>query len=372
MSSRSENLKQHGFLKILAQMELALAYGCPESVDRESLVEYIHHNRDLNARRIGTIGTAFERIENNLTDQEQMISNNTDHIVALKEEVKSNANIIREKVLEKVAEHGRKLEDAFEVFKREVQAIVEKQNRKIEDQENMIETLKKKLQTEEDTNVKLQSQISNESIGVVGQASTSPATTTTTPPSTTSLGSLADVKVLVRKNVGNPADFFHKSWSEYKDGFSANGESWLGLESLHKLTIQQSYKLKITLTDFDGREYVALYDQFKVGPEKYGYRLSVTNYNADLSTLGDSMNHDNGQKFSTRDRDQDLDSNRNCAEVRTGGWWYFACGMTHLTGQNTDKRTKIRGYKHIFYYYGGERGNTYDSWAEAEMVLVPN
>merc|ERR1712013_921595 len=108
----------------------------------------------------------------------------------------SNANIIREKVLEKVAEHGRKLEDAFEVIKREVQAIVEKQNRKIEDQENMGETLKKKLQTEEDTNVKLQSQISNESIGVVGQASTSPATTTTTPPSTTSLGSLADVKVL--------------------------------------------------------------------------------------------------------------------------------------------------------------------------------
>ena len=37
-------------------MELALAYGCPEMVDRESLVEYIHHNRDLNTRRIDTIG----------------------------------------------------------------------------------------------------------------------------------------------------------------------------------------------------------------------------------------------------------------------------------------------------------------------------
>ena len=159
-----------------------------------------------------------------MTDQEQMISNNTDHIDSLKEELKSNANVIGETVLEKVAEQGGKLEDAFEVFKREVKAIVEKQNRKIEDQENMIETLKKKLQTQEDTIVKLQSQISNENIGIMGQASTSPATTTTTPPSTTSLGTLADVKVLVRKNVGNPADFFHKSWSEYKDGFSANGE----------------------------------------------------------------------------------------------------------------------------------------------------
>ena len=153
-----------------------------------------------------------------------MISNYTNHIDSLKEEVKSNANIIREKVLEKVAEHGGKLEDAFEVFKQEVQAMVEKQNGKIKDQENMIETLKKKLQTQEDTIVKLQSEISKENIGIMGQASTSPATTTTTPPSTTSLGTLADVKVLVRKNVGNPVDFFHKSWSEYKDGFSANGE----------------------------------------------------------------------------------------------------------------------------------------------------
>ena len=153
-----------------------------------------------------------------------MISNNTDHIDSLKEELKSNANVIGETVLEKVAEQGGKLEDAFEVFKREVKAIVEKQNRKIEDQENMIETLKKKLQTQEDTIVKLQSQISKENIGIMGQASTSPVTTTTTPPSTTSLGMPSDVKVLVRKNVGNPADFFHKTWSEYKDGFSANGE----------------------------------------------------------------------------------------------------------------------------------------------------
>ena len=159
-----------------------------------------------------------------MTDQEQMISNNTNHINSLKKEVKSNANIIREKVLEKVAEQGGKLEDAFEVFKREVQAIVEKQNSKIKDQENMIETLKKKLQTQEDTIVKMQRQISNENIGIMGQASTSPATTTTTPPSTTSMDTPGDVKVLVRKNVGNPVDFFHKTWSEYKDGFSARGE----------------------------------------------------------------------------------------------------------------------------------------------------
>ena len=44
---------------MLKQMELALAYGCPDSVDSETLVEYIHHNRDLNARQINTLGNAL-------------------------------------------------------------------------------------------------------------------------------------------------------------------------------------------------------------------------------------------------------------------------------------------------------------------------
>ena len=162
-----------------------------------------------------------------MTDQERIISNNSDHIDLLQEEMKSYSTLIGKtegKILEKVEEQSGKLEDAFEVFKRKVEAIVKKQNRKINDQAIMIETLNKKLQAQEDTIVKLQSQISNENIGIMGQASTSPATTTTTPPSTTSLGTLANVKVLVRKNVGNPVDFFHKTWSEYKEGFSANGE----------------------------------------------------------------------------------------------------------------------------------------------------
>ena len=31
------------------------------------------------------------------------------------------------------------------------------------------------------------------------------------------------VKILVRKDVGNPADFFNKNFNDYKRGFSANG-----------------------------------------------------------------------------------------------------------------------------------------------------
>merc|ERR1719391_1774323 len=112
------------------------------------------------------------------------------------------------------------------------------------------------------------------------------------------------VRVLVRKEVGNPADYFDKTFAEYQEGFSANGESWLGLENLHRLTSQQDYKLKIIMTDFDGKKYDAVYDQFKVGPGD-GYVLTVGGFNDPLSTLGDAMWNLNGMKFSTKDRDQD-------------------------------------------------------------------
>ena len=38
------------------QVELALTYDCEESVSRELLLRYIHHNRDQNARRINSMG----------------------------------------------------------------------------------------------------------------------------------------------------------------------------------------------------------------------------------------------------------------------------------------------------------------------------
>ena len=46
-------------------------------------------------------------------------------------------------------------------------------------------------------------------------ATTTTTTTTTTPP--------GSVKVLVRKEVDNPVDYFAKTYAEYREGFSANG-----------------------------------------------------------------------------------------------------------------------------------------------------
>jgi|ERR1712192_35218 len=99
---------------------------------------------------------------------------------------------------------------------------------------------------------------------------------------------------------------------------------------------------------------------------------TVGGFNDALSTLGDSMALHNGMKFTTKDRDQDGWRSKHCAQERTGGWWYDYCGKAHLTGMHTETKSTIGGNKQIYYVYGGERGITRDSWAEAEMVLLPN
>ena len=40
--------------------------------------------------------------------------------------------------------------------------------------------------------------------------------------------------------------------------------------------------------------------QFQVGPAADGYVLTVGEFNDTLSTLGDSMYHNNGSKFTTK------------------------------------------------------------------------
>ena len=40
-------------------MEVALAYKCENNLTSRDLLQYVHHNRDNNARRIETMGKAF-------------------------------------------------------------------------------------------------------------------------------------------------------------------------------------------------------------------------------------------------------------------------------------------------------------------------
>ena len=75
----------------------------------------------------------------------------------------------------------------------------------------------------------------------------------------------------------------------------------------------------------------------------------------------------------SRDRDQDPYSPINCAQEYTGGWWWSNCGYARPTGLHS--KTKVpNGYLQdlIGYYHGGNRGNSWDSWAEVEFLLLPS
>jgi len=181
-----------------------------------------------------------------------------------------------------------------------------------------------------------------------------------------------EIVVLRRKEVGNVADYFEKSFEEYKNGFESKGEMWIGLKKLRQLTYTGNYGLEVRLKDFDDLTYQAVYSHFEVGGEE-GYELSVSGFNAGLSTIGDSLAFHNGMKFSTKDKDQDTLGSNNCAANMRGGGWFNSCSHSHLTGHLTTTSTSLSGRSQIHWYYCGDRcggGRSYNSWKEAEMMLV--
>ncbi|XP_019634581.1 PREDICTED: microfibril-associated glycoprotein 4-like isoform X2 [Branchiostoma belcheri] len=126
---------------------------------------------------------------------------------------------------------------------------------------------------------------------------------------------------------------FSRTWEEYKHGFgNKNGEYWLGNENIHLLTSQKNYTLRVDLEDWEEETRYATYDIFRVSGESDQYRLTVSGYSGDA---GDSMRYNNGQKFSTVDRDNDAHSSgRHCSQLYgQGGWWFRTCSYSFLNGR---------------------------------------
>ena len=66
-------------------------------------------------------------------------------------------------------------------------------------------------------------------------------------------------------------DFFY---NEYKNGFgNLEGEFWLGLNKIHRLTSSSQFVLRVELEDWDGNTAFAEYDKFVIGDEKSKYNL---------------------------------------------------------------------------------------------------
>ena len=131
-----------------------------------------------------------------------------------------------------------------------------------------------------------------------------------------------------QRRMDGSEDFYH-NWSDYVKGFGTlDGEFWLGLSKINRLTNINS-SLYVDLEDFDGNKRFAKYSTFKVKDSSTQYSLQVGGYSGNA---GDSINHHNGRKFTTKDRDNDASNGSNCAISYKGGWWYGACHSSNLNG----------------------------------------
>ena len=81
-----------------------------------------------------------------------------------------------------------------------------------------------------------------------------------------------------QKRLDGSVDFY-RGWADYQNGFGdLNGEFWLGLDKIHRLTNGDTFKLRVDLEDWEGETRFAEYDMFAISDEASKYRLSLGSY----------------------------------------------------------------------------------------------
>ena len=83
---------------------------------------------------------------------------------------------------------------------------------------------------------------------------------------------------MFQKRIDGSVDFY-RDWTEYKSGFgNLNGEFWLGLAKIYRLTNKERYQLRVDLEDTEGKTAYAEYNMFAITSERTKYQLSVGTY----------------------------------------------------------------------------------------------
>ena len=138
---------------------------------------------------------------------------------------------------------------------------------------------------------------------------------------------------------GGSLDFYTRDWVEYEDGFgNFHSEFWIGLRSMHCLTSQGHWELRIDYHLKNGTKPYLHYNRFAIGPAKDQYPLNISGF--DSVGLTDPFNVSrwqvqNGRKFTSCDRDNDVHRRSNCA-IFYGGFWHSDCGGLHINDGPTD------------------------------------
>ncbi|XP_058478199.1 angiopoietin-related protein 4 [Solea solea] len=127
---------------------------------------------------------------------------------------------------------------------------------------------------------------------------------------------------------------FDQQWQAYEKGFgSLNGEFWLGLEKIHSIAKDGGYILNIKLSDWVD-DLASVHLPFHLGGEETKYSLQIPKVGT-FGMLQSSLGTDaaSGLPFSTSDQDNDQKTYTNCAKHLSGGWWFSNCGHSNLNGR---------------------------------------
>ncbi|XP_034473312.1 ficolin-1-like [Drosophila innubila] len=136
---------------------------------------------------------------------------------------------------------------------------------------------------------------------------------------------------VILRRLGGSVNFY-RNWNQYKTGFGdLGGEFFLGLDKIYALTAERKQELLVVLEDFNGVEVFESYDAFAIGNEDQQYALHTLGKAS--GSAGDSLRRQEGQKFTTYDRDNDINVDINCAQEFTAAWWYEKCHDSHLLGK---------------------------------------
>ncbi|CAH1793896.1 unnamed protein product [Owenia fusiformis] len=181
----------------------------------------------------------------------------------------------------------------------------------------------------------------------------------------------------VLKRVDGSEDFY-RTWVEYQQGFGGrNNEHFIGLDNLASMLRGRSYKVRFDLTPWPTNVSTPLtgfaeYSTFDMADESDKYRINITGYSG---TAGNAMLVQNGQQFSTYDRDNDV-SISNCAVRFKGAGWYNNCHRCNLFGLYANGTLCPKMGQCVSWFtwpaqLAPPNSNNYASFKEASMKIYP-
>ena len=146
--------------------------------------------------------------------------------------------------------------------------------------------------------------------------------------------------VVQRRTFNKPSVEFNRAWHDYETGFGSDGNFWIGLKRMHRLSSNGRNLLSITVDNYNSSNIVN-YSGFWVDDASSRYTMHA----GPMHNKGyDPLQTSKGRPFTVPDGGID-----GCANEFTSGWWFGRrCRQIDI---NRNGRHNSTGWDKIFMQY---------------------